>query len=72
LNKDIKLEEWEGFFRRQLDEVKSKVIKEMKRRRRTGGEGNLGERRNKYNRIIRRLKDGKVIEMDGVSSEVEM
>jgi len=47
LNKDIKLEEWEGFFRRQLDEVKSKVIKEMKRRRRTEEEGNLGERRNK-------------------------
>jgi len=69
LNKDIEIEEWDGFFRKQLGGVENKIIRGVEREKeKDGRRRGFGEEKNKG--IKRRLKDSKTIRVDGMPNEV--
>jgi len=68
INKDIKMEEWEDYFKKILGGVEWRVVWGEKGERRT--EEEEGIRREEIEKIVRGLKVGKAMGIDGVPNEV--
>jgi len=68
INENIEIEEWERYFRGLLGGMKSRVIWRDRGDRRREEERDLGKEEIK--KVIRRLKDGKVMGVDNVLNEV--
>lgn len=60
INGEIKMEEWEEYFKTVLGGMKNRVVWDVRGRRRDGGEKEIS--REEILRAIRRLKEGKAME----------
>lgn len=62
------MEEWEGYFKNLFGRIRNRVIWRERGERRTGEERDID--RGEVRRVIRRLKDGKMMGVDRVPNEV--
>ena len=68
VNEEIKLEEWEEYFRELLGGVEWRVRRDVEERRGDDDEGNI--EKEEIRRVLRGLKDGKAMGGDGIPNEV--
>jgi len=68
INENIKMEEWEEYFKGFLGGIEKRVVQGENRRRRSKMEEEL--EREGIRKVLRRVKDGKAMGVDGISWEV--
>ncbi|KYN12238.1 hypothetical protein ALC57_15590, partial [Trachymyrmex cornetzi] len=68
INKGIEMREWEEYFKELLGGVEWRVVRGEGERRSRGTEMDLS--REEIRRVIRNLKDGNTMGMDGIPNEV--
>jgi len=66
-NEDIKIEEWEEYFKRLLGGVEGRVVQGMDRR--GNGEWEAELEREEIRKILTRVRDGKAVGVDGIPGE---
>jgi len=67
INEDIKMEEWEEYFKELLGDVERRVVQGEDRRGRREEEEDL--RREEIRGILKKVKDGKALGVDGIPGE---
>jgi len=67
INEDIKMEEWEEYFKELLGGVERRVVQGKNRRGRREEEEDL--RREEIRGILKKVKDGKALGVDGIPGE---
>lgn len=69
INEEIKLEDWKEYFMGLLGGVEERVVRDIERENRMEGQDERDIEWEKVMKMIRRIKDGKVMGRDGVLSE---